>query len=325
MFAIMLAMSSNLYQGQVERYRRDVADLEGRIARERTQAARAREQALRARRSISATASASVLRSKLSEIDRYESRAVDHEKAAARLMTQAASRNRSLADAQAKLERAITQESRRSTVVVSGGRPVPVTPAFIGIQSAAREAEPLPKAFAPGFRIVMFTDIQDSTLQAHTQGDAAALATVNNHDTLVRAVVASRNGVEVKHTGDGLMVAFDGLLDALHAAIEIQRAVDAHNQSGSAPLHLRIGLAAGEPLPRGRDLIGATVQMAARMTDLAPPDGILVPIGLRDLARGSGLVFHAADTVTPQGLDEPIPTYALGWRPEDYTTKDSDA
>ena len=306
-----------MYQSQVERYRREVADLERRIAGERTRAAQAREDALRIRRSITAHTNPSTLNMKFRQIERREANAVDHDKAAARLLTLAASKNKALADAQTRLERAVQAENKRTSVVISGGDPVRITRPTSNPVTRAAAARQHP-AFKPGFRIVMFTDIQDSTLEAHRDGDAAALESVNNHDTIVRGVITARNGVEVKHTGDGLMIAFDGLLDALHAAIEIQRAVDTHNESGAHPLHLRIGLAAGVPLPRDGDLIGATVQMAARMSDLAPPDGILLPIGMRDLARGSGLLFTEAETVTPQGLDEPVPTYTLDWRPDSY-------
>jgi class 3 adenylate cyclase len=304
-----------MYQSEVERLRREVADLERRIASERTRAAGARDDAYRVRRSIGTHTSPSTLRMKLSQIDRYEAQAIDRDKAAARLMMQAANKSRSLAVAQTRLERALQQEARRS--IASGGRPaVPLddeSQTTTGIS-----AKSLPE-LTPGFRIVMFTDIQDSTRQAHREGDAAALATVNVHDTLVRGVIAYREGTEIKHTGDGLMVSFDGLLNALHAAVEIQRAVDVHNQAApSRALHVRIGLAAGEPLVRARDLIGATVQLAARLTDIAPRDGILVPASLMDLARGSGLVFEEADSATPQGIDDPIQTFVLKWRTEDY-------
>ena len=315
MFGIMLDMSSAMYRSQVDRIRREVADIERKIAGERTRAAKAREDAHRVRRSISSHTSASTLRMKLGQVDRYEGQALDYDKTAARLMTQAANKNRLLADAQTRLERALQLEEKRTHSPWVG------TPAPLADQAVVFDrvtAKPLPE-LVPGFRIVMFTDIQDSTRQAHSQGDAAALATVNTHDTLVRSVVASRQGIEIKHTGDGLMVSFDGLLNALHAAIDIQRAVAEHNQAApKSELHVRIGLAAGEPLVRGRDLIGAAVQLAARLTDIAPSDGILVPISLRDLARGSGLLFSAAETVTPHGIEDSIQTFVLSWSAEEY-------
>ena len=55
----------------------------------------------------------------------------------------------------------------------------------------------------------MFTDIVGSTEMTARLGDAAALELVRVHDALVRRGLAAHRGREVKHTGDGIMAAFD--------------------------------------------------------------------------------------------------------------------
>ena len=55
----------------------------------------------------------------------------------------------------------------------------------------------------------MFTDIVGSTEMTARLGDAAALELVRVHDALVRRGLAAHGGREVKHTGDGIMAAFD--------------------------------------------------------------------------------------------------------------------
>ena len=82
--------------------------------------------------------------------------------------------------------------------------------AFLGRISDPRHAA---GATAPemgaGLRAVMFTDIVGSTEMTARLGDAAALELVRVHNALVRRGLASHHGREVKHTGDGIMAAFD--------------------------------------------------------------------------------------------------------------------
>ena len=55
----------------------------------------------------------------------------------------------------------------------------------------------------------MFTDIVGSTEMTARLGDSAALELVRAHDALVRRGLDAHGGREVKHTGDGIMAAFD--------------------------------------------------------------------------------------------------------------------
>ena len=61
----------------------------------------------------------------------------------------------------------------------------------------------------PAFRSVMFTDLVDSTAMTAQLGDKRSLEIVRSHDSIVRSSLRSTGGREVKHTGDGIMAAFD--------------------------------------------------------------------------------------------------------------------
>ena len=94
-------------------------------------------------------------------------------------------------------------------------------------------------------------------------------------------------GREVKHTGDGIMAAFNSAACAVKAASLMRAAEAEHNGSGAEhPVSVRIGISAGEPVEQGHDLFGSTVQLAARLCAQADPGQILVSNVVADLCIG---------------------------------------
>jgi hypothetical protein len=164
------------------------------------------------------------------------------------------------------------------------------------------------------FRAILFTDIVDSTRLTQQLGDRAAMTFLRLHDSLVRSVLARFGGSEVKHTGDGIMAAFTSAFQAVSAAMEIQRTL----QEGDGPphehLHVRVGVAAGEPVTEQDDLFGAAVQQAARLCASARPDCIVVSSGVHDLCRGKCIRFSDGGPITVKGFDEPIGHFEVDWR-----------
>jgi class 3 adenylate cyclase len=99
------------------------------------------------------------------------------------------------------------------------------------------------------------------------------------HDALVRHGLAAR---EVKHTGDGIMAAFDNVADA-HAAADIQWHFDKYNRNAAESLSVRIGIHTGEPVANHNDLFDATVHLASRLCSEAEANGIRVRVRARDV------------------------------------------
>ena len=119
------------------------------------------------------------------------------------------------------------------------------------------------------------TDIVGSTEMTVRLGDTAALELVRVHDVLVRRGLALHAGREVKHTGDGIMAAFDEVANAVRAAADIQERFYDYNGEACESLRVRIGVHAGEPVTEHNNLFGATVQMAFRLCSEAEAGGIL--------------------------------------------------
>jgi class 3 adenylate cyclase len=164
------------------------------------------------------------------------------------------------------------------------------------------------------FRTILFTDIVESTTLTQRLGDAGAMAMVRAHDEIVRESLERHRGSEVKHTGDGLMAAFPSVVSAIGCAVEIQRRIADAEGSGRMLVHVRIGMAAGEPVTERNDLFGATVQLAARLCSRADPGGILVASAVHDLALGKGFAFRSRGRLRLKGFDSPMPAFEVVWR-----------
>ncbi len=165
---------------------------------------------------------------------------------------------------------------------------------------------------------VMFTDIVGSTTMTVTLGDDAAQYVVRTHNRIVRSALANFSGREIKHTGDGIMASFATVSNAVEAAIEMLRRVAANNAAeGDIPLHLRIGINAGEPVIEDDDLFGITVQLSARLCTAAEADQVVVSEVVRSLCSGKEIAFKSLGARDMKGFKDPIPLYEAVWRRED--------
>jgi len=132
---------------------------------------------------------------------------------------------------------------------------------------------------------VLFTDIAGSTEMATSMGDRRWHELLENHHALVRREIARFGGHEVKTTGDGFLVTFDGPARAIRCAAAL---VEAMRRLG---IELRAGIHTGECEMMADDVGGIAVHIAARVLSKASPGEILVTSTLRDLVAGSGLRF----------------------------------
>jgi len=193
--------------------------------------------------------------------------------------------------------------------------------AFMGTSSESLEASRLPQThdespggLDPGFRTILFTDMEGSTALTQRLGDDAHMALLHTHNEIIRGALHARGGNEVKHTGDGIMASFISPKRAVEAAIDIQRQFATHNENQDhVPIRVRIGLSAGEPVEENHDFFGACVQLAARACGHAEPDQIVVPTLVRDLCIGKGFDFADLGDVELKGFDDPIRLYEVRW------------
>ena len=137
---------------------------------------------------------------------------------------------------------------------------------------------------------------------------------IRAHDALVRRGLAQHAGREVKHTGDGIMAAFDEVANAVRAAADIQQHFDGYNAEALESLRVRIGIHAGEPVAEHNDLFGATVQMAFRLCGEAEAGGILVSRLVRELSGQDASRFVALGERRLKGFPAGTPVFRFEWR-----------
>lgn len=163
-------------------------------------------------------------------------------------------------------------------------------------------------------RTIVFTDIVGSTTLIDRYGDEFGIEMVRIHDDAVRSVLRRYGGREVKHTGDGLMLAFDSPTAAVRFAIDLQRELaESRGSRPDHPVNVRVGINTGEPITKGEDLFGAAVNLAARLCDRADSGGILVSDVVRGLTIGKGLQFAELERVQLKGFTEPVGACRVVW------------
>lgn len=161
-------------------------------------------------------------------------------------------------------------------------------------------------------RAIVFTDIVGSTAVSSQRGDAAVMALVEEHDATVRKCLAEFGGLEVKHTGDGILASFVSVAGSVGCAVEIQRNV----ADSDSDLAVSIGISAGEPVSTNEDLFGASVNLSARLCDHASSGEILVSSAIKDLSIGKNFAFNDAGAIALKGFDESVSVFTVGWEPD---------
>ena len=109
--------------------------------------------------------------------------------------------------------------------------------------------------------------------------EAGTLAALKRHrETIFDPAVAAHNGRIVKLIGDGTIVEFGSVVDAVNCALSVQRSGAAlRDATARQPtIVLRIGINLGDVIIENDDLYGDGVNIAARLEPLAEPGGICV-------------------------------------------------
>jgi len=144
---------------------------------------------------------------------------------------------------------------------------------------------------------LVFTDVVDSTALAERLGDQTWVALMKDHEADIRRITARYGGTLVKMIGDGSMLAFESARAAIRAALDIEQAADA------AAFNVRIGVHSGEVVRTEGDLLGTTVNKAARVASVATGGQILVSSIVAELAGAvDGVMMGAHETVALKGL-----------------------
>jgi class 3 adenylate cyclase len=187
---------------------------------------------------------------------------------------------------------------------------------FLGEGQEVAAATAAPSREPGGLVTILFTDVEGSTVLTERLGDTKAREVLRAHERIVREALQAHGGAEVKAMGDGFMASFASATRALECAIAMQRAFAAHNEAADAPIRVRIGLNAGEPIAEQEDLFGTAVNMAARIAAQAAGGEILASDVVRQLVAGKGFLFADRGETVLRGFEDPARLYEVRWREE---------
>jgi len=150
------------------------------------------------------------------------------------------------------------------------------------------------------------------------EDEAGTLAALKSHrKELFEPKAAQYNGRTVKLMGDGALMEFTSVVDAVAFAIEVQSAMPARNAPAAQDRRIvfRIGINIGDIIVEGDDIYGDGVNVAARMETLAEPGGICISSIVHE-SIGNRIEAEFTDDGAHEvkNIDRPIRVFR--WHPE---------
>ncbi len=157
--------------------------------------------------------------------------------------------------------------------------------------------------------------------------EAGTLAQLKTHrKELIDPKIAEHCGRIVKTTGDGILVEFASVVDAVQCAVEVQRAMTQRNAHvpEDRRLEFRVGINLGDIILDGDDIYGDGVNSAARLEGLAEPGGICISGTAFDQVEGKldyGYEFSGEQQV--KNIEKPVRVYSVRPDKDDQAEKPS--
>ena len=139
--------------------------------------------------------------------------------------------------------------------------------------------------------------------------------TLREHRKVTDALVAKHGGRLVKSTGDGMLLEFRSVVDAIECAVAVQAVIAQRNEGvpEDRRMLLRIGINLGDILIEGDDILGDGVNVAARLEGIAQPGGICISSSAYDQVRDKVPVeFTDLGEQALKNIARPIRAYAVG-------------
>ena len=138
--------------------------------------------------------------------------------------------------------------------------------------------------------------------------------TLREHRKVTDALVANHGGRLVKTTGDGVLLEFSSVVDAVECALAVQAVMAQRNEGipQDRRMLLRIGINLGDILIEGDDILGDGVNVAARLEGIAEPGGICISSSAHDQVSGKVAVeFTDLGEQSLKNIARPIRAFAV--------------
>jgi adenylate cyclase len=148
-----------------------------------------------------------------------------------------------------------------------------------------------------------------------SEDEAGTLAALRDlRRTVVDPLVSQFGGRIFKLMGDGALIEFQSVLNAIQCAVEIQRAISTrppHWPDGRR-IELRAGINLGDVIALGSDLYGSGVNLAARLQSLAEPGGVCISAAVHEhVADNGNWAWKDLGEQTMKNIAKPLRVYGL--------------
>jgi adenylate cyclase len=170
---------------------------------------------------------------------------------------------------------------------------------------------------------ILFADVVGSTRLYELMGDLRARDMVAICIDVMRTATEQHQGTVIKTMGDEVMATFADADQALNAAAQMQQQISRHSQLKveGQPVALRIGCHFGPVVLENRDVFGATVHTANRMTSQAKAMQIMITSQMVErLAPQWRTTVRQVDVATLKGQGNEVVLYEVLWQSEDVTS-----
>src|ERR1700733_605349 len=149
------------------------------------------------------------------------------------------------------------------------------------------------------------------------EDEAGTVRSVREHRDAARPIVARRGGRIVKTMGDGLLLEFPSVVDAVECAIGIQELMIERNAEmpENSQIVYRIGVNLGDVLVEGEDILGEGVNIAARLESICEPGGVLISNTAFEHVRGkTDAEFVDLGEKNLKNMSRPVRVFAIRMR-----------
>lgn len=170
---------------------------------------------------------------------------------------------------------------------------------------------------------ILFADVVGSTRLYETLGDDRARETVQQCLTVMRDATEQFGGTVIKTMGDEVMATFPSADDAMNAASQMQKRITSNSKAAAAVTHvsIRIGCHYGPVVAEDRDIFGAAVHTANRMTSQAKAGQILTTAATVEQLTGEWRALaRQIDVATVRGQSGEMAVFEILWQPEEATS-----
>ncbi|HET7756844.1 MAG TPA: adenylate/guanylate cyclase domain-containing protein [Steroidobacteraceae bacterium] len=170
---------------------------------------------------------------------------------------------------------------------------------------------------------ILFADVVGSTRLYDTMGDLRARDMVATCIEVMRGATEQRGGTVIKTMGDEVMATFPSADAALNAAAQMQQQISTHAQLEveGQPVAIRIGCHFGPVMLENRDVFGAAVHTANRMTSQAKAGQIVITAAtVEKLSPDWRAACRQIDVATLKGQGNEVVLFEVLWQTEDVTS-----